>query len=93
MARRTLTNPASNAAAEMFFPEAAAAKRKRRSTIDLPETKAGKLEPAETKSRRVQLLMQPSLHERLKAAATAQGTSFNDYVHKVLEKSLENNEE
>jgi len=94
MARRTLTNPASNAAAEMFFPEAAAAaKRKRRSTLDLPETKVGKFEPAETKSRRVQLLMQPSLHERLKAAATAQGTSFNDYVHKVLEKSLENNEE
>ena len=43
----------------------------------------------ETKSRRVQLLMQPSLHTKLKAEAERQGVSFNDYVHKVLEKAVE----
>ena len=44
--------------------------------------------PAETKSRRVQLLMQPSLHNKLKAAAQAQGISFNEYVHKALENAV-----
>lgn len=43
----------------------------------------------ETKSRRVQLLMQPSLHSRLKEKAQDNGLSFNDYVHQILEKSLE----
>ncbi len=43
----------------------------------------------ETKSKRVQLLMQPSLHSRVKAAADAQGISFNDYVHRALERALE----
>ena len=43
----------------------------------------------ETKSRRVQLLMQPSLHATLKAKAAASGMSFNDYVHKALERAAE----
>ena len=38
----------------------------------------------ETKSRRVQLLMQPSLHEKLKAAAAERGQSLNDLIHTVL---------
>lgn len=42
----------------------------------------------ETKSRRVQLLMQPSLHAKLKEAAAAHGLSFNDYVHKTLEQAI-----
>ena len=58
-----------------------------------PRTKAApadraplKLEPryVETKSKRVQLLMQPSLHLRLKSAAEADGRSLNDLVHAVL---------
>ncbi len=43
----------------------------------------------ETKSKRVQLLMQPSLHKRLKEAADAQGISFNEFVHRTLEQALE----
>jgi len=39
----------------------------------------------ETKSKRLQLLLQPSLLERVKAQAKAQGTSVNDYVHGILE--------
>lgn len=46
-------------------------------------------ELVETKSRRVQLLMQPTLHSRLKEQAEQQGLSFNDYVHKILEKAVE----
>lgn len=43
----------------------------------------------ETKSRRVQLLMQPSLYTRLKAEATAQGLSLNEYIHKKLEEAVQ----
>lgn len=42
----------------------------------------------ETKSKRVQLLMQPTLHARIKAAADAQGLSFNDLVHRILEDAV-----
>ena len=43
----------------------------------------------ETKSRRVQLLMQPSLYNALKAKAAAHGMSFNNYIHKALERAAE----
>jgi len=39
----------------------------------------------ETKSRRIQLLMQPSLYDKLKDISTQNGTSFNDLVHTILE--------
>lgn len=38
----------------------------------------------ETKSKRLQLLIQPSLHEKLKARAKAEGTSVNDIVNTIL---------
>lgn len=38
----------------------------------------------ETKSKRVQLLMRPALHARLKAEAAARGQSLNDLIHTVL---------
>lgn len=38
----------------------------------------------EVKSKRVQLLMQPSLHARLKEAAAERGRSLNDLIHTVL---------
>ena len=39
----------------------------------------------ETKSRRLQLLVQPSLYEAIKARATAEGLSVNELVHTLLE--------
>jgi predicted HicB family RNase H-like nuclease len=42
----------------------------------------------ETKSKRLQLLIQPSLHEKLKARATADGTSVNDIVNTILQDAL-----
>lgn len=47
---------------------------------------------AGTKTRRVQLIMQPELYEKAKVAAEKKGLSFNEYVHRVLWKSLENGE-
>ena len=39
----------------------------------------------ETKSRRLQLLVQPSLYERIKEKADAQGQSVNELIHTILE--------
>ena len=39
----------------------------------------------ETRSKRVQLLIQPSLLEKLKAKAQSEGRSVNDVVHLILE--------
>ena len=39
----------------------------------------------ETKSKRLQLLMQPSLYNKLKEAAREKGTSVNDLIHTLLE--------
>lgn len=43
----------------------------------------------ETKSRRVQLLMQPTLYGKLKSKAEESGLTFNDFVHKALEKLVD----
>ena len=49
--------------------------------------KGYKLNPlyVETKSRRLQLVLQPSLYEKVKAGAAAAGLSVNEYVHQILE--------
>ena len=39
----------------------------------------------ETRSKRLQLLVQPSLLEKLKAKAQSEGRSVNDVVHLILE--------
>ena len=48
-----------------------------------------KLNPlyVETKSKRVQLVLQPSLYRKVKAAADAEGISFNEYCHRLLEEA------
>lgn len=43
----------------------------------------------ELKNKRVQLVMQPSLYEKVKAAAAAEGISFNECCHRLLYKALE----
>lgn len=49
-----------------------------------------KLNPlyVEKKSKRLQLLIQPSLHEKLKKKAQAEGTSVNDLVNGILQDAL-----
>lgn len=39
----------------------------------------------ETKSRRLQLLLKPSLHSKLKEAASRNSQSLNDFIHTALE--------
>lgn len=77
----------SNTPAEMFISQQAPAAKKGGHTA--PEGYRYNYELIETKSRRVQLLMQPSLHEKLKRRAEEQGMSFNNYVHQILENAVE----
>lgn len=42
----------------------------------------------ETKSRRLQLLVQPSLYDKIKKKAEETQTSINDYIHSVLQEAL-----
>lgn len=44
---------------------------------------------AEAKTKRVQLLIKPSLYEHIKEQADAEGRSFNDFVHRLLAKGME----
>lgn len=48
-----------------------------------------KLNPlfVETKSRRLQLVLQPSLYERVRAGAAAAGLSVNEYCHQILDEA------
>lgn len=53
-----------------------------------PETDPAIPPRAETKSKRVQLLMKPSTVAKLRARATAEGRSFNDLVNTILEENV-----
>ncbi len=41
----------------------------------------------ETKSRRLQLILQPSLYNRVKKQAKAMGLSVNEYCHQILDEA------
>jgi len=45
----------------------------------------------ETKSKRFQLLLQPSLHSSLKVMADQKETSLNDLIHTILEQAAKKN--
>ena len=62
-------------------------KPKAASKKDLPP-EGYKLNPkyVEVKSRRLQLVMQPSLYEKVKARAKAGGLSVNEYIHEILDR-------
>lgn len=57
-------------------------------TTDAPEGFKANPLFVETKSRRLQLLVQPSLYEAIKARATEEGRSVNELVHSILEDAL-----
>ena len=47
----------------------------------------------ETKSRRLQLLMQPSLYDKVKRRAAGEGVSVNELVHALLDRALSQTKE
>lgn len=46
----------------------------------------------ETKTKRLQLVLQPSLFDRVKKAAAGSGLSVNEYVHRILDKATQGEE-
>lgn len=46
----------------------------------------------ETKTRRLQLVLQPSLFDRVKKTAKKSGLSVNEYVHRVLDEAAKGEE-
>lgn len=58
------------------------------STKDAPE--GYKVNPLyiEKRSKRLQLLVQPSLYDKIKAQADTEGCSVNDFIHRVLEDAV-----
>lgn len=56
-----------------------------RQTLEAPD--GYKVNPLyiEKKTRRIQLILQPSIYERAKDMADALGLSFNEYVHRALD--------
>ena len=61
------------------------------SAVSKVPPKGYKLNPlyVETKSKRLQLLVQPSIFKKLKDKAKEEGRSVNDLIHSILEKTLE----
>lgn len=57
-------------------------------TEDAPE--GYKVNPLyiEKRSKRLQLLVQPSLYDKIKAQADTEGCSVNDFIHRVLEDAV-----
>lgn len=51
------------------------------------------IDNTEPRTRRVQLMMKPSIHERARNAATAQGQSLNNLIEELLVKFLEDSAE
>jgi predicted DNA binding CopG/RHH family protein len=57
------------------------------SSVKAPE--GYKLNPLyiETKTRRLQIVMQPSLYKRVKNAAEEEGLSVNEFIHRTLDRA------
>ena len=85
-----LTQPTKEALEEKHEVEAAPAKPKTKRNPK-PNSKGVKAVPmktnyavVETKSKRVQMLMQPSLYDAIKDKAEKEGVSVNEMMHEIL---------
>lgn len=53
---------------------------------DIPD--GYKVVRAETRSKRMHIVVTPTLHEKIAAAAEAEGISQNEYINRLLEREL-----
>ena len=103
MRSKAAENPAlmfiSQAEEPQAAPETKRATRKTTSKADSPLQAAPEIRPAATsgrpvpprkeyKSRRLQLLIQPSLYEAIRDRAEAEGLSVNEEIHTLLRQAL-----
>ena len=76
-------------------PEKKPSTRKKKTTTPKGTEKAPegyKINPKyiETKSKRVQMLIQPSLHEKAKAVSNDLGISLNDFINRAIQEAVYN---
>ena len=78
-----------NPAMQFISTPAETVKKEEAETI-APAPEGFKINPLylEKKSRRLQLLMKPSIYEKLKARADGEGNSVNDVVNNLIEEAL-----
>ena len=72
----------------MQFISSTVEKTKDWATPDPPEGFKKNPLYVETKSKRFQMLLQPSLYEKIKARANDEGKSVNEMIHSILEESF-----
>ena len=97
MAKKSFTNPAMNFISTESI-EAVDGKTEsapERATIPTGRRKAPegyKVNPEyiESRTKRVQLLVQPSLHAEAKAVSTELGISLNDFIHRAIQEATYN---
>ncbi len=77
----------------MTSPEQSCLVRKKETIVEI--TEGYRMNPMyiETKSKRVNLVLRPSLHSIAQEKATKEGISFNDYIHRLIESDIEQYEE
>ena len=65
-------------------PERRKRQKKSKTTVEY------KLDPryVEKRTRRLQLVLQPSLYDRVRKRATADGVSVNDLIHSILDREI-----
>lgn len=70
----------------MLFISTPAEDKREATTVSAPAPEGYKVNPLyiEKRSRRLQLLVQPSLYGKIKAQADAESCSVNDFIHRVL---------
>lgn len=91
MAKKTLNLGESFNPAMQFISTPAEDKAERTERPATGEAPEGyKVNPLyiEKKSKRLQLLIQPSLYDKLKGKADREGSSVNDTLHRILEEAL-----
>lgn len=89
MAKKDFSNIQSPAMQFISTPEETPEPKKKDAPKQgIPEGYKLNPEYVEKKSRRLQLLMQPSLYEKLKSKASDEGTSVNNLIHQLLEEAV-----
>lgn len=88
MAKKSFKEGIENPAMQFISLEPEQAYRRGSDEEAIPE--GYKLDPkyVEKKTRRVQLLLKPSIYDKAKSTAEAQGKSLNDFINNLLEKEL-----
>lgn len=83
------TNPVMNFISQESIDKVEGKTKSKTGKKKVPEGYKPNPEFIEVKSRRVQILLQPSIHEAIKAKAKAEGISTNEAINEAIKKYVE----